>query len=610
VLGRLLLQTKRPADVVTTLTPLVNNGTKDADVYDVRAAALSVLGRNAEALEDYQKALAIRPDDATLLARAGAVRLALHQSAGATSLLERSVALAPEQPRTEALLVLALLDTGKFDEAQKSIDQLRKQPGTSELVGMLGGAMHLSRFDLDAARKDFEAVLHDHPDSIDARLSLARVAYLQGRDDDRVRYLLEVLDKEPGRVQVVSDLVDDYLRQNKLTDAIAALEKAHKAAPLDSRIMTRLAALYINNHQPDKALALANEVPPDTIDSPAGDKSGAPGPVTGQPSGRGHTLPWLLVKAEANVALKNTDAAETAYHEVLDLAPNFARARLALVQLLLNDKKPDDAKALLDDGLLTDPQNDQLLRAEVDLAGHTGNGEAAAMAAAIDLAKDSQHQPASLVLPGDVQLAGRHFDEAIKTFTAALQANPSPQLAVRLALARIADGHPDDAAKGLREWLAQHPTDLEVENVLSDIEIKAGHLDAAKTLLTDLMTKRPNDAKVLNNLAWVDQQTKDSQAVLLAQRAYDLAPGPQTADTWGYIMATDGGGDHGVSLLRLASLQAPNDPAIKYHLAVAYQAAGQSGEAVKILTPLVDAAADFPEKTKAKNLLATLSGKP
>jgi putative PEP-CTERM system TPR-repeat lipoprotein len=607
VLARLQLQTRRPADAVTTLAPLATADSKDADVFDVRAAALSVLGRNVEALADYEKALAIKPDDAALLARTGAVRLALHQSAGATALLERSVAIAPEQPRTEALLIMALLDTGKFDEAEKSLDQLRKQQGTSELVGMLGGAMHLARFELDAARHDFEAVLHDHPDSMDARLSLARVAYMQGREDDRVRYLSEVVQREPARVAVVNDLVDALLRQNKAPDAIAVLQKAHSAAPGEPRLMARLAGLYISNHEPEKALALANEIPPD---APADKPAPGATAITGQLSSGGHTLPWLLVKAEAEVALKKPDAAETTYREVLDLAPRFVLARLQLVQLLMNGKTPDDAKSVLDEGLLTDPQNDQLLHAAVELAGRQGNGEPAAMAAATELAKDSQHQPASLVLPGDLLLGSKHYDEAIKTFAAAQQAAPSPVMAMHLAIARIAGGHSDEAAQGLREWLGQHPGDLEVEGILADIELKAGHYDVAKTLLSDLLTKRPNDAKVLNNLAWVDQQVKDSQAVLLAQRAYDLAPGPQTADTWGYILATAGGGDHGVSLLRMASMQAPNDPAIKYHLAVAYQAAGQPAEAVKILTPLMDTPADFPDKSKAKELLTTLSAKP
>jgi thioredoxin-like negative regulator of GroEL len=68
--------------------------------------------------------------------------------------------------------------------------------------------------------------------------------------------------------------------------------------------------------------------------------------------------------------------------------------------------------------------------------------------------------------------------------------------------------------------------------------------------------------------------------------------------------------DHGVALLRWASSAAPADSAIRYHLAVAYRAAGQPDEAVKLLTPLVAAPDDFSEKPQAKQLLAALSGKP
>ena len=129
-------------------------------------------------------------------------------------------------------------------------------------------------------------------------------------------------------------------------------------------------------------------------------------------------------------------------------------------------------------------------------------------------------------------------------------------------------------------------------------------------MLTDILAHRPADARALNNLAWVDQQTHDPQAPVLAQRAYQLAPSAQTADTWGYIMATEGGGDHGIGLLSQAVRQAPNDPGIKYHLAVAYQAAGQGDKAAALLTPLVAAPGEFPDKAKAQELLGRLSKKP
>ncbi len=590
LLAQLQLAAKHPDQVLELLAPLATAQTTLPQVYELRGAADNLLGRPQDALAEYQKALAISPDNARLLAQAGATELVLRQTDGAASLLGRSVDIAPAQAQTEALLTAALIGAGKPDEAQKAVDRLKAQNGDSELVGMLNGEIRLSRFDLDGARAMFEAVLRDHADSIPARLDLIRVAVLQGRSDDVAKLDAEVLAKDPGREAVVNQVVDTALRANKPADAIAVLERAHAAVPANPRFTVRLASLETANGDPQRALALA-------ASAGAGKAPAAT------------DIAMLLVQAQADLALKQMDAAEIALRKALAVNPRLTVATLQLSRMKLDAKDPAGARQVLQDALVADPQDQQLLAALVTLDAQ-GGGVPAATAAATKLAQNPAYQPASLVLPGDVAMAAKQFDAAAAAYAAPFKANPSPVLATRLAMAQFAGGHPDQAAQGLRDWLAKHPGDLDVEQPLSDLDIAARRLDPAKTLLTDILAKRPADARALNNLAWVDQQLHDPQASVLAQRAYQLAPSPQTADTWGYIMATDGSGDHGVGLLSQAVRQAPNDPGIKYHLAVAYQAAGQGDKAAALLTPLLAAPAEFPDKAKAQELLGSLSKKP
>ncbi len=592
LLAQLQLSARHPDQVLELLAPLATAQTTLPQVYELRGAADNMLGRPEAALAEYQKALAITPDNARLLAQAGATELVLHQTDGAASLLDRSVSIAPAQAQTEALLTAALLGAGKPDEAQKAVDRLQAQGGNAELAGLLNGEIQLSRFDLDKARTLFEAVLHDFPGSTPARLDLIRVAVLQGRSDDAAKLDAEVLQKEPGREAVVNQAVDTALRANKPADAIAVLERAHAAAPANPRFTVRLASLETASGDPKRALALLAALPPADGKTPAT-----------------ADIALLLVQAQAELALKQPEAAEATLRRVLAANPRVTVATLQLSRMKLDAKDPAGARQVVQDALTTDPQNQQLLGALVSLDAQDG-GVPAATAAATKLAQNPAYQPASLTLPGDVAMAAKQFDDAAAAYAAPLRTDPSPTLATRLAMAQYAGGHADQAAQGLRGWLAKHPGDLDVEVGLSDLDIAARRLDSAKTLLSDVLAKRPTDAKALNNLAWVDQQTKDPQAPVLAQRAYQLAPSAQTADTWGYIMATDGGGDHGVGLLSQATRQAPNDPAIKYHLAVAYQAAGQGDKAIALLTPLLATPGEFPEKAKAQELLGSLSGKP
>ncbi len=594
LLAQLQLAAKHPDQALELLAPLAAAQTTLPQVYELRGAADNLLGRPQDALAEYQKALAISPDNARLLAQAGATELVLHQTEGAASLLNRSVGIAPAQTQTEALLTAALIGAGKPDEAQKAVNRLKAQGGSTELVGMLSGEIQLSRFDLDGARSTFEAVLRDHADSIPARLDLIRVAVLQGRSDDAAKLDAEVLAKDPGREAVVNQAVDTALRANEPADAIAVLERAHAAVPANPRFTVRLASLETANGDPQRALALVTS-------AGVGKAPGTAAAAT--------DIAMLLVQAQADLALKQPDAAEIALRKALAANPRLTVATLQLSRMKLDAKDPAGARQVVQDALVADPQDQQLLAALVTLDAQ-GGGVPAATAAATKLAQNPAYQPASLVLPGDVAMAAKQFDAAAAAYAAPLKSNPSPVLATRLAMAQFAGGHPDSAAQGLRNWLAKHPGDLDVEQPLSDLDIAARRLDSAKTLLTDILAKRPADARALNNLAWVDQQAHDPQATVLAQRAYQLAPSPQTADTWGYILATDGGGDHGVGLLSQAVRQAPSDPGIKYHLAVAYQAAGQGDKAAALLTPLVAAPGEFPDKAKAQELLGSLSKKP
>ena len=83
-------------------------------------------------------------------------------------------------------------------------------------------------------------------------------------------------------------------------------------------------------------------------------------------------------------------------------------------------------------------------------------------------------------------------------------------------------------------------------------------------------------------------------------------PGPQTADTLGWILASSGKTDTALPLLRQASTEATNDPRIIYHYGVALKNAGKKDDAIKQLTTVAEWKAEFKEKEDAKALLTEL----
>jgi Flp pilus assembly protein TadD len=124
-----------------------------------------------------------------------------------------------------------------------------------------------------------------------------------------------------------------------------------------------------------------------------------------------------------------------------------------------------------------------------------------------------------------------------------------------------------------------------------------------------VLAHQPNNPTALNNLAWVNQNQGDlTKAHALAARSYLLSPSPQSADTLGWILVAQNEVADAISLLREAHTGAPQDPAIKYHLASALAQSGQKTEAVTLLQALATApATGFEEKPKAAALLTQLS---
>jgi Tfp pilus assembly protein FimV len=82
-----------------------------------------------------------------------------------------------------------------------------------------------------------------------------------------------------------------------------------------------------------------------------------------------------------------------------------------------------------------------------------------------------------------------------------------------------------------------------------------------------------------------------------------LSPGPQTADTLGWILTTDGNARDGAVLLRQATSDATSDPSILYHYAVALKDIGDKNGAKQQLESVVGNKGEFKEKADARKLL-------
>jgi Flp pilus assembly protein TadD len=124
-----------------------------------------------------------------------------------------------------------------------------------------------------------------------------------------------------------------------------------------------------------------------------------------------------------------------------------------------------------------------------------------------------------------------------------------------------------------------------------------------------LAKEAPDDAMLLNNLAWLYAQAGDPRALATAEKAASLAPAsPLAADTLGWILVQKGETARGAALLEKAVAAGPATPAMRYHLAVALSRSGKTAEARRIVGERLQSKARFDDREAAQQLLATLGG--
>jgi putative PEP-CTERM system TPR-repeat lipoprotein len=584
LLARIELAAKRPDRAVAVLVNGVKAGVTDAETMDMLGRAYSLDGKPVQAADTLQKAANLAPENPAILTHLASSKMQLGDTAGATVDLQKSLDLAPKQANAGEALVAAALASGDADKAQAALDKLRQQAGDTEAVGVLAGLVKLARRDLDGARVQFTDTVQRFPQSSAASVSLAKVLLLEGKQAEGEAALRSVLARNPADPQALTTLVGMLVQTGHAGDAVTAVQAAHAASPGDLALTAGIADLQVRAKDPKAALATLNEA-----------QAAASGVLPTQ---------LLPAKARAQAADGDIEGAKATYRRYVAANPADLEALRTYVELLVNNNDVSAARQLLQDALKTSPGNLGMMEAAV-LIEQKYAGINAAVAAAEELRRNPANMPAAGVLKGDAYMAAGRFSDAAAAFADEAKAAPSTALTLRSASALIAGGGQDQASQVLRTWLAQHPDDADVAQVLSGLDINAKRLADAETHLNVVLAKRPNNPVALNNLAWVYQQRGNKAAGNVAQRAYMLSPTAESADTLGWILTTQGDPKAGLPLLQQANTGRPADPTMRYHLAAALNATGQKADALKTLEPL-PADAVFDDKAAAQKLLDQL----
>jgi putative PEP-CTERM system TPR-repeat lipoprotein len=593
LLAALQVEDNRPDAAAATLAMLAQRGGADAEAFDMLARAHTAMGRPREAARALQQAVELSPRDAGLQARLAAARLAMGDATGSARAAEAALQANAAEPGAREVLAIAALSRGDVTGAQAAWEQLDATQRLGEAAGTLEGLLALARFDLPAARTAFETVLRNHPETIGARLGLARIATAQGNPAEAERLLGEVLRRSPDHPEALGRLrVTIAGGGPRAATARAVLEAAQAAAPTEDGLALALAGALAATGETARGLAVLDT---EALRRP----------------GQGPALP--LARSQLHAGLEQWEAAEDAARLALAEDTTSVAARRQLMALRLRAEDPRGAEAVIEQGLRAEPGNALLQQLMVTLVRQT-RGLDAALESADRLAENPAARPAALSLRGELLLAAQRPADAARAFAAAHARAPSSTFVLREASAWQAAGQTDAAIAALNAWLAREPGDIGALNLMAQFDIMGGRTADAVRRLTTLVERAPDNAIAMNNLAWLVGEAGTGEelvrALRMAERAYFLLPTPETADTFGWLLARSGETGRAVTLLRQAVASQPQgqagDPDKVFRLAYTLRAAGQREEALRTLEPLLAERASFPRRAEAERLMADL----
>lgn len=281
------VQQGRTGSVVAQVQSSVSTGvtgTPSMVITEVRPDPLGVArraGREAQdqgkleqAQEQWQKVLALRPNDPEGLASLGLVRLRQGEYAQAEELLGRAYDLAPQRKWQEAQATAhfrGLLKQGNTALEQNDLPNaadltekaLVLQPQNTDALVTLAQIRTLQGT-LPAARALYEKALEYSPGNKTALVGLSQLWVQQGQFVQALDLLNKAAATNPAlasalasaQAEVLSAQADQYIQTQQFSAAQQALESALKIDPEDPWICHRLARLHLRLEQKSQALAV------------------------------------------------------------------------------------------------------------------------------------------------------------------------------------------------------------------------------------------------------------------------------------------------------------------------------------------------------------------
>lgn len=503
-LARLDVSQRKFADAHTQIDLLKKIAPRSADLAYVEAVLLYDEKSYAPANEAIERALVAMPDSTQVLTLAGAIELALNQTAQSETHLLRVIQKQPDDDYARKLLGTLYLHNQQplkaGDVLQPALATSPNDPGLLALAGEVA----LARGDYDHASQYFDSAAKINPSNVRVRTQSAMIDIAKGNSQRGFSELEAAAHADPENPAPDQILVATHLHRKEYELAETSWKMLVKQRPNDPLTYNLQAGILLGK----------NDLP--------GARSALEHALELNPT----YFPSAANLAALDLRDKNVDAAKGRFRSVLDKDKNNLAALLALAHLEQTTGAPaKDVEALLVQARRGNPSSTQPVVALAQYYVGMGN-TSQALATTKDALVASPGNPELLDLLGQVQTRSGDRAAALETYSSLAAAHPQSVAAqLRLAEAQVSSGNTQAAITTYGKVLTLNPDSVAAQVASVNLMLRLGKSADAMKLVEQIQRRTP-DSPVALQLAG-DIQLYDHQypaALAAFKKALEISP--------------------------------------------------------------------------------------
>ncbi|MDH2328616.1 tetratricopeptide repeat protein [Cereibacter sp. SYSU M97828] len=578
------------------------------DFYQMRAAILYQLG-DGEALEAQLLDLVkMNPADQDVQNSLISWYVSQNRNDAAEEFLRQRIADAPDRAGAQTRLVAFIAQTRGNEAARAELDAIiDAAPADAAPFRAMRAGLDFDAGRADEAMAELRAVIDAAPEgetSDPIRVTLARMMASTGNQVGARQLVEEVLARNASQPEAMKLRAGWLIDDDKTGDALIALRAALDRNPRDPEIMTLMARAHERDGSRDLmgemlslAVAASEQAPAESLRYAAwlesdGKYLPAEDALINALRKQPQNPDLLAALGRVYVGMRDwarTEQVVNTLREVGSDATNTAANELTASRLAAQNQDQELVGFL--QGLAAEGQGNmgaELALIRTSLLRGDVNG---ALTQSTALLERNPEDPTARFLNASVLLSAGQPAEAEASLRKLTEDAPQfePAWTGLYGLLRQQD-RGDEAMAVLDAGIKALPESVTLPWTRAGALEQAGDIDGAIAVYEELYARDSNAAVIANNLASLLSSYRDDPESL--ERAFTVARRlrgaqlPAFKDTYGWIAFRRGNYDEALAHLEPAAQALPQDPAVRYHLAMTYGAVGRTEDALNLLRPL------------------------